>query len=140
MKKKEKKKKKETSSLAKTLVREGQCMLVSSRNTRSCLLRCSQNISHIFFLFSIVCTVTSNTKPDSKLFALIKNLIQFKTLLTRIFRSSHRRCSVKKGVLRNFAKFTGKHPCQSLFLIKLQASGKKFPGRQFLYIHNFTKT
>ena len=30
-------------------------------------------------------------------------------------RSSHQRCSVKKGVLRNFAKFTGKHLCQSLF-------------------------
>ena len=30
-------------------------------------------------------------------------------------RSSHRRCSVRKGVLRNFAKFTGKHPCQRLF-------------------------
>ena len=30
-------------------------------------------------------------------------------------RSSQRRCSVKKSVLRNFAKFTGKHLCQSLF-------------------------
>ena len=30
-------------------------------------------------------------------------------------RSSHRRCSVRKGVLRNFAKFTVKHLCQSLF-------------------------
>ena len=30
-------------------------------------------------------------------------------------RSSHRRGSVKKGVLRNFAKFIGKHLCQSLF-------------------------
>ena len=29
------------------------------------------------------------------------------------YRSSHRRCSVKKGVLRNFAKFTEKHLCQS---------------------------
>ena len=29
----------------------------------------------------------------------------------------------KKGVLENFTKFTGKHLCQSLFLIKLQASG-----------------
>ena len=36
-------------------------------------------------------------------------------------RSSHQRCSIKKGVLRNFAKFTGKHLCRSLFLIKLQA-------------------
>ena len=36
--------------------------------------------------------------------------------------SSHRRCSVKKGVLSNFAKFTGKHLYQILFLIELQAS------------------
>ena len=30
-----------------------------------------------------------------------------------------RRCSIKKGVLRNFAKFTGKHLCQSLFFNKV---------------------
>ena len=30
-------------------------------------------------------------------------------------KSSHRWCSVKKGVLRNFARFTGRHLCQSLF-------------------------
>ena len=29
----------------------------------------------------------------------------------------------KKGILKNFTKFTGKHLCQSLFLIKLQALG-----------------
>ena len=34
-------------------------------------------------------------------------------------RSSHRRCSVRKGVLSNFAKFTGKHLCQSLFFNKV---------------------
>ena len=33
------------------------------------------------------------------------------------FRSSHRKCSIKKGILKNFAKFTGKHLCQSLFFI-----------------------
>ena len=33
-------------------------------------------------------------------------------------KSSHRRCSVRKGVLRNFAKFTGKYLCQSLFFKK----------------------
>ena len=33
-------------------------------------------------------------------------------------RSSHQRCSIIKGVLINFAKFTGKHQCQSLFLNK----------------------
>ena len=32
-----------------------------------------------------------------------------------IQRCSQRRCFIKKGALRNFAKFTGKHLCQSLF-------------------------
>ena len=31
------------------------------------------------------------------------------------FRSSHRRCSVRKDVLRNFTKLTGKHLCHNLF-------------------------
>ena len=35
------------------------------------------------------------------------------------FRGSHRRCSVRKGVLRDFAKVTGKHLCQSLFFNKV---------------------
>ena len=34
-------------------------------------------------------------------------------------RSSHKRCSVRKGVLRNFAKFTGKYLCQSLYFNKV---------------------
>ena len=33
-------------------------------------------------------------------------------------RSNHRRCSIRKGVLRNFAKFTEKHLRQSLFFNK----------------------
>ena len=35
------------------------------------------------------------------------------------YRSSHRRYSVRKGVLRSFAKFTGKHLCQSLSFNKV---------------------
>ena len=35
------------------------------------------------------------------------------------YRSSHQRCSLWKGVLRNFAKFTGKRLRQSLFINKL---------------------
>ena len=31
----------------------------------------------------------------------------------------HQRCSMKKGVLRNFAKFLGKHLCPSLFFNKV---------------------
>ena len=35
------------------------------------------------------------------------------------YRSSHQMCSVKKSVLRNFEKFTGKHLCQSIFFNKV---------------------
>ena len=34
-------------------------------------------------------------------------------------RRSHQRFSMKKGDLRNFTKFTGKHQCQSLFFNKV---------------------
>ena len=34
-------------------------------------------------------------------------------------RNSHQWCSIIKGVLRNFAKFKGKHLCQSLFFNKV---------------------
>ena len=34
-------------------------------------------------------------------------------------RSSHPEMFSKKGVLKNFAKFTGKHLCQSLFVNKV---------------------
>ena len=36
-----------------------------------------------------------------------------------IIRSSHPEVFCKKAVLRNFAKFTGKHLCQSLFFNKV---------------------
>ena len=35
-------------------------------------------------------------------------------------RSSRQRCSMKKSVLRNFAKFTRKHLCHSLFFNKVR--------------------
>ena len=37
-------------------------------------------------------------------------------------RDSQQMCSIRKDVLTNFVKFTGKHLCQSLFSRKLQAS------------------
>ena len=36
-----------------------------------------------------------------------------------IHRSSHQKSSLKKGVLRNFTKFTGNHLCQGLFFNKV---------------------
>ena len=37
-----------------------------------------------------------------------------------------------RGVLKNFTKFTGKHLCQSPFLIKLQASACNFIKKEAL--------
>ena len=58
---------------------------------------------------------------------VLKKLLQFLTFTQffqiviekDMFRSSHRRCSVTKGVRRNFAKFAGKPLCQSLFFNKV---------------------
>ena len=60
--------------------------------------------------YSAICKVL----PEVFLFARISHF----TVL--IIEAVVQRCSVKKGVLKNFAKFTGKHLCQFLFLIKLQ--------------------
>ena len=41
--------------------------------------------------------------------------------LIAVIRNSHRRCSIKKAVLKHFAIFTGKHLCWNLLLIDPQA-------------------
>ena len=62
----------------------------------------------------------------SRIDLFLTNLFSFRTLVLLkqllaiiIDRSSHQRCSMKKGVLRNFAKLTGKHLYQSLFFNKV---------------------
>ena len=42
-------------------------------------------------------------------------------------KSIHQRCSIKKGALENFAKFTRKHLCQGLFFNKVLIWHKCFP-------------
>ena len=58
------------------------------------------------------------------MFELNSNLSLLSLLKSQVWEAVVRRCSMKKGVLRNFAKFTGKHLRQSFFLIKLQAPPK----------------
>ena len=54
---------------------------------------------------------------------LVKKLLYYSasSFLSAHWRSSHWRCSARKGVLGNFVKFLGKHPCQSLFFNKVAA-------------------
>ena len=41
--------------------------------------------------------------------------------------SSHRRCSIKKDVLKNFVKFSWKRPCWSLFFLENRLRYRCFP-------------
>ena len=53
---------------------------------------------------------------------------KFAKFLRTPYRSSHWSCYVWKGVLRNFAKFTGKHQCKSLIFNKVAGlSHRYFP-------------
>ena len=61
-------------------------------------------------------------KASQKLHALSR-FVKYISDEKRMFRSSYQKCSIKKGVLRNFAKFTGKYLCQSLFFNKIAGLG-----------------
>ena len=54
------------------------------------------------------------------------------------FRRSRKTCSVKKGILRNFTQFTGKHLCQSLFCLRPATLLKKRLWRRCFCL-NFVK-
>ena len=54
-------------------------------------------------------------------------------------RSSLTEVFCKKGVLRHFAKFTGKHLCQRFFLIKLQAKPETLLKKESLTQAKFAK-
>ena len=72
----------------------------------------------------ILLKVSKNTSVDITLMSLFLSLNNLSTLMKKIWStqhgSSHWMCSVNKGVLKIFAKFTGKHLCQSLFFNTLQ--------------------
>ena len=57
---------------------------------------------------------------------------------TSICRSSHWSCSVRKGVLRNFTKFTGKHLCQNLVFHGPGFSRSRFARVQVFQCPNFS--
>ena len=66
--------------------------------------------------------VTSPVSPKKMIFILEKMVFLLKYHIDWHPRKgpicSHRRCSTRKGVLRNFAKFTGKELCQGLVFNK----------------------
>ena len=86
----------------------------------------NQNVCHVYSSFSdMSCTYSFNWKNKNQIYSHMFFYIATTTgnayMAQKIpmYRSSHRRCSVRKSVVRNFAKFTGKHLCQSLFFNKV---------------------
>ena len=68
-------------------------------------LRCAWKLSRFCVKISVFWNVATS--------------IKIHCVILLLFRSSHQRCSLKIGVLKNFAKFAGKHSCQSLFFNKV---------------------
>ena len=71
-----------------------------------------------------------NLKNPRNACITLTNWVSRQHTLKGVFRTPEavlQRCSVKKDVLKNFAKFTGKHLCLSLFLNKVAALIKLFP-------------
>ena len=103
-------------------------MTLTRKLITSCLL------SHIK-----ICHCSFNFLPENR------DLSQkINDLDTTTNRSSHRRCFIEKGALQNFAKFTGKRHCWSLFFNKVAAGLrpvtllKKRP-RHMCFLVNFEK-
>ena len=80
---------------------------------------------HLIYFFTLAVIRTLSTLERSlfkekKVKDMNTLIISFVAIyLAANTRSSHKKCSKKKGVLRNFTKFTGKHLCQSLFFNKV---------------------
>ena len=68
------------------------------------------------------------TEKQSFFCAFLLSELLFSFLIC-YFRSSHQWCSIRKVVLKNFAKFTGKYMCLSLHLYKV--AGKRLRPKFF---------
>ena len=116
-----------------------------------------QGVRNVRFLDNLACSVFVETSvlrftllPYYRRFVVLSkvnrktSLVSCKTLNLRlllfqshriIFRSNHRRCSIKKTVLKNFAIFTGKHLWWILFLVQLEVNTGVF----YEYCESFKK-
>ena len=85
-----------------------------------------QNVEVFFSKFGFQCAKWNRKNENAEIrIPLPSVLATWKKDIpqTENYRSSHWRCSVKKGVLNNFANLTRKHLCWMFLLIKLQSWG-----------------
>ena len=96
-----------------------------------CPFLCSVGFPFIFTTF--LCFQFERAKISKKTHKILSCPLRsiYMLLLTKI-RSSLPEVFYKNGVLRNFAKFTGKHLCQSIFLNKVAGLRHHTSGGSFL--------
>ena len=80
----------------------------------------------------LCCSHNANKNNISKYLLCLSKSLDTNTLANIITRSSRTEVFCKKGVLRNFAKFTGKYLCQSLFFNKV--AGLEISKNTFFHI------
>ena len=123
-------------TLAKHDTRQNHFFIAKFKKLRA--LKKGQINSGIIFLTEVLIFATANTFFRLNLVFIAKSRTGFRSGIFWKYklkvRSSHRSCSVKIGVLKYFANFTGKHQRWSLFLT--ESSGlqlfKKVPPTQVL--------
>ena len=102
----------------KNLIDFRHIILQPARKLKNSFMKGVLQIKHFFPSSSI-------SFLPSPIFCLLSFIFRFVNILDTLtlqkitFRSSHRKCSVRKDVLKTFAKFTEKHLCQSLFFNKV---------------------
>ena len=72
----------------------------------------------------------TNTRKNKILFVLQTVHFYDKPIVSFSFRSSRSEVFCEQGVLKNFAKFTGKHLRQSLFFDKVAGWGQQFYSKR----------
>ena len=72
----------------------------------------------VYYLNFLEYTTSTGSTEFQKFWSKVAKL-SIKVTNIMINRSSHQRCSMKKGILKNFTKFTGEHLCQSFFFNKV---------------------
>ena len=69
------------------------------------------------------CEIFKNTFFTEHLWTSASLILKYEILIVR---SSHQRCSILKGALKSFTKFTGKYLCQSPFFNVATLIKKRF--------------
>ena len=83
---------------------------------------------------SVLCCI-DNENTSSVAFVSRSTETSRRSSNKKIVRSSHRRCSVKKGVLKNFTKFTVKHLCFPVNFVEFLRTPFFTEYRWWLFLH-----